>query len=49
MKILSRRANQKQLYKACVDYLQDDSAHCVMDVSIQEKVYDVGLFMRVYV
>ena len=43
-----KRANQKQLYKACVDYLQDDSAHCVMDVSIQEKVYDVGFVLCRY-
>lgn len=43
-----KRANQKQLYKACVDYLQDDSAHCVMDVSIQEKVYDVGFVLCGY-
>lgn len=43
-----KRANQKQLYKACVDYLQDDSAHCVMDVSIQEKVYDVGFVLCEY-
>ena len=43
-----KRSNQKQLYKACVDYLQDDSAHCVMDVSIQERVYDVGFVLCGY-
>ena len=41
-------ANQKQMYRACADYLQDDSSHCVMDVSIQEKVYDVGLLLCGY-
>ena len=40
--------NQKQLYRACTDYLQDDSTHCVMDVSIQEKVYDVGFLLCGY-
>ena len=43
-----RRTNQKQLYKTCIDYLQDDSAHCVMDVSIQEKVYDIGFLLCSY-
>ena len=41
-------ANQKQLYNICKDYLQDDSPHCVMDVSIQEKVYDVGFILCRY-
>ena len=41
-------ANQKQLYSICKDYLQDDSQHCVMDVSIQEKVYDVGFILCRY-
>lgn len=41
-------ANQKQLYNICKDYLQDDSQHCVMDVSIQEKVYDVGFILCRY-
>lgn len=42
------RANQILLYKTCIDYLQDDSGHCVMDVSIQEKVYDVGFLLCRY-
>ena len=41
-------ANQKQLYSICKDYLQDDSPHCVMDVSMQEKVYDVGFILCRY-
>ena len=41
-------ANQKQLYSICKDYLQDDSQHCVMDASIQEKVYDVGFILCRY-
>ncbi len=43
-----KRINQKRLYKACADYLQDDSAHCVMDVSVQEKIYDVGFILCGY-
>lgn len=40
-----KRDNQRLLYQACADYLRDDAAHCVIDVSLQEKVYDVGLIL----
>lgn len=38
-----KRAWQRRLFEACVDFLKKDSDHCVFDVSGEEKIYDIGL------
>ncbi len=38
-----KRACQRKLYDACLEYLREDSGHCVFDVSPGEKIYDIGL------
>lgn len=37
------RELHRDLYRSCVDYLKDDSSHCIFDVSREENSYDVGL------
>lgn len=37
------RQLQKRLHQACVAYLKEDEAHCILDVSRDEKIFDVGL------
>lgn len=37
-----KRAFQRKLFEGCVDFLRQDSAHCLFDVSGDEKIYDVG-------
>ncbi len=37
-----KRTFQRDIFDACVDYLQEDAAHCVFDVSSYEKIYDIG-------
>lgn len=36
------RQVQRKLYQACLDYLKEDSTHCIFDVSRNEKNYDIG-------
>ena len=35
------RSLQRKMYESCVAFLGADSAHCVFDVSVNEKIYDV--------
>lgn len=37
-----KRSYQRKLYDACVEFLKEDSRHCVFDVSGHEKIYDIG-------
>lgn len=37
-----KRGYQRKLYQYCLDYLEADGAHCVFDVSGNEKIYDIG-------
>lgn len=36
------RGFQRKLYQASIDFLKEESSHCVFDVSGQDKVYDIG-------
>ena len=38
-----KRGYQRKLFDACVEFLKEDSAHCVFDACGQEKIYDIGL------
>jgi two-component system response regulator YesN len=38
-----KRVCQRKLFDACLEFLKEDSCHCVFDVSGHEKVYDIGL------
>ena len=38
-----KRACQRKIFAACLEYAGNDSGHCVFDVSGHEKIYDVGL------
>lgn len=38
-----KRVCQRKLFDACVEFLKEDSSHCVFDVSGHEKIYDIGL------
>ena len=42
------REFQRMLYDGCVSYLKEHSSNCVFDVSADEKIYDVGLILFVY-
>ncbi len=37
------RQTQRNLYKACQDFLKEDYGHCIFDVSHEERNYDIGL------
>ncbi|MBQ6888059.1 MAG: response regulator [Lachnospiraceae bacterium] len=37
-----KRNYQRKLYQYCIDYLENDSNHCIFDVSVNEKIYDIG-------
>ncbi|HJA68064.1 two-component system response regulator [Lachnoclostridium sp. An169] len=43
-----KSAEQKRLYRACLEYLQEDWTHCIMDVSRHEKIYDTGFILCGY-
>ena len=43
------RIAQRQLYDICMDYLKEDANLCVFDVSVDEKIYDIGLIFFEYV
>lgn len=38
-----KRACQRKIFAACLEYSGEDTGHCVFDVSGHEKVYDVGI------
>lgn len=38
-----KRICQRKLFEACLEFLKEDSCHCVFDVSGNEKIYDIGL------
>ena len=42
------RSLQRKMYESCVAFLGADSAHCVFDVSVNEKVYDIGFIFSDY-
>ena len=37
------RSRQRKLYQGCREFLKEDEAHCILDVSSEENIYDVGL------
>ncbi|MDD5936352.1 MAG: response regulator [Clostridiales bacterium] len=43
-----KRGYQRKLFDVCIEYLKDNSNHCVFDASGQEKVYDVGFIFCDY-
>lgn len=40
---MEMRSRQRKLYQSCREFLQEDEAHCILDVSSKENIYDVGL------
>ena len=42
------RSLQRKMHESCVAFLGADSAHCVFDVSVNEKVYDIGFIFSDY-
>lgn len=36
------RTRQRKLYDSCREFLKEDEAHCILDVSPEENIYDVG-------
>lgn len=42
------RSLQRKMYESCVAFLGADSVHCVFDVSVNEKVYDIGFIFSDY-
>lgn len=42
------RSLQRKMYESCVAFQGADSAHCVFDVSVNEKVYDIGFIFSDY-
>ena len=38
-----KRQQQRLLYQYCLDFLKQDGWHCILDVSSNEKDYDIGL------
>lgn len=43
------RSFQRQLYEHSREYLKEDADLCVFDVSVNEKIYDIGLLLFDYV
>ncbi len=43
------RSFQRQLYEHCREYLKEDADLCIFDVSVNEKIYDIGLILFDYV
>ncbi|MDE5700393.1 MAG: response regulator [Lachnospiraceae bacterium] len=37
------RSRQRKLYRSCREFLKEDETHCILDVSSEENIYDVGL------
>lgn len=40
---MEMRSLQRKLYQSCREFLKEDEAHCILDVSSEENIYDVGL------
>lgn len=40
---MEMRSMQRKLYQSCREFLKEDEAHCILDVSSEENIYDVGL------
>ena len=43
------RTLQRRLYEYSREYLKEDADLCVFDVSVNEKIYDIGLILFDYV
>lgn len=42
------RGWQRKMYDSCVTFLGENAPHCVFDVSVNEKVYDIGFIFSEY-
>ncbi|MDE6363352.1 MAG: response regulator [Lachnospiraceae bacterium] len=40
---MEMRSVQRKLYQSCSEFLKEDETHCILDVSFDGNVYDVGL------
>lgn len=40
---MEMRSLQRKLYQGCREFLKEDEAHCIIDVSAEENIYDVGV------
>lgn len=40
---MEMRSMQRKLYQSCREFLKEDETHCILDVSSEENIYDVGL------
>lgn len=40
---MEMRSQQRKLYQSCREFLKEDEEHCILDVSSEENIYDVGL------
>lgn len=40
---MEMRSRQRKLYQGCREFLKEDETHCILDVSSEENIYDVGL------
>ena len=43
------RSYHRKLYDSCLSFLKEDGAHCIFDVSAEEKIYDIGLIYCDYI
>ena len=39
---METRSRQRKLYQGCSEFLKEDEAHCILDVSSEGNIYDVG-------
>ena len=39
------RGLQRKLYEYCVEYMQENANLCIFDVSVEDKIYDIGLLL----
>ena len=42
------RVFQRKMYAACIEFLKEDADHCFFDVSVDEKIYDIGFLFFDY-
>ncbi len=40
---MEMRSLQRKLYQSCREFLKEDESHCILDVSSEGNIYDVGL------
>lgn len=40
---MEMRSLQRKLYQSCREFLKEDEAHCILDVSSEGNIYDVGM------